>query len=275
LFKLTTPTRAFLESGLLREERDRYALDRPIRSFAIPPSLHASLLARLDRLGPAAKEMAQIGAAIGRDFSYELLAAVAQRSESELKDPLTRLADTGLVFQRGTPPDAIFLFKHALVQDAAYSTLLRGRRQSLHARIARVLEERFPSVAEIQPQTLAQHYAEAGMVEKSVAWWGKAGYRSAARSGMAEAVAQFQKALDQLVLLPGTLNSSDRSSNFVARWARRCVSSKVRPPRKPGRFMPAHESCGSSWVPRPSTSIFPMGWHAITRTAGNWISRCA
>ena len=158
MFKLTTPTRAFLESGLLREERDRYALDRPIRSFAIPPSLHASLLARLDRLGPAAKEMAQIGAAIGRDFSYELLAAVAQRSESELKDPLTRLADTGLVFQRGTPPDATFLFKHALVQDAAYSTLLRGRRQSLHARIARVLEERFPSVAEIQPQTLAQHY---------------------------------------------------------------------------------------------------------------------
>jgi len=197
-------TRALLESGLLREERDRYALDRPIRPFAIPPSLHASLLARLDRLGPAAKEMAQIGAAIGRDFSYELLAAVAQRSEAELKDPLSRIVNAGLVFQRGSPPDATFLFKHALVQDAAYGTLLRGRRQSLHARIARVLEERFPSIAEIQPQTLAQHYAEAGMVEKSVAWWGKAGYRSAARSGMAEAVAQFQKALDQLVLLPGT-----------------------------------------------------------------------
>jgi len=197
-------TRALLESGLLREERDRYALDRPIRPFAIPPSLHASLLARLDRLGPAVKEMAQIGAAIGRDFSYELLAAVAQRSEAELKDPLSRIVNAGLVFQRGSPPDATFLFKHALVQDAAYGTLLRGRRQSLHARIARVLEERFPSIAEIQPQTLAQHYAEAGMVEKSVAWWGKAGYRSAARSGMAEAVAQFQKALDQLVLLPGT-----------------------------------------------------------------------
>ena len=197
-------TRALLESGLLREKRDRYALDRPIRPFAIPPSLHASLLARLDRLGPAVKEMAQIGAAIGRDFSYELLAAVAQRSEAELKDPLSRIVNAGLVFQRGSPPDATFLFKHALVQDAAYGTLLRGRRQSLHARIARALEERFPSIAEIRPQTLAQHYAEAGMVEKSVAWWGKAGYRSAARSGMAEAVAQFQKALDQLVLLPGT-----------------------------------------------------------------------
>jgi predicted ATPase len=110
----------------------------------VPATLHASLMARLDRLGLLAKEIAQVGAAIGRDFSYELLAAAAQRTEAELRDGLGRLVDSGLVFQRGAPPEATFLFKHALVQDTAYSMLLRGPRQALHARIARVLEERFP-----------------------------------------------------------------------------------------------------------------------------------
>jgi predicted ATPase len=191
-----------VESGLLRDEGDRYALDRSIPSFAIPPSLHASLLARLDRLGPTAKEIAQIGAAIGRDFSYELLAVVAQRGEAELQDALYRLTDAGLVFQRGALPEATFLFKHALVRDAAYSTLLRGARQELHAQIARALETRLSEVVDSQPELLAQHYAEAGLVEKSVAYWGKAGYRSAARSAMAEAAAQLQNALEQLALLP-------------------------------------------------------------------------
>ena len=195
-------TRTVLESGLLRDEGERYALDRPIPSFAIPPSLHASLLARLDRLGPTAKEIAQIGAAIGRDFSYELLAAVAQRAQAELRDALSRLVDAGLVFQRGVPPDAVYLFKHALVQDAAYGTLLRSPRQQLHARIAEALEAHSPVLMDTQAELFAQHYAEAGLVEKSVAYWGKAGHSSAARSATAEAAAQFQKGLDQLVLLP-------------------------------------------------------------------------
>jgi class 3 adenylate cyclase/predicted ATPase len=195
-------TRTVLESGLLRDEGDRYALDRPIPSFAIPPSLHASLLARLDRLGPTAKEIAQIGAAIGRDFSYELMAAVAQRAPAELRDALSRLVDAGLVFQRGVPPDAVYLFKHALVQDAAYGTLLRSPRQQLHARIAEVLEAHFPELIDTQPELVAQHYAEAGLAEKSVAYWGKAAHRSTSRSAMAEAAAQFQRGLDQLALLP-------------------------------------------------------------------------
>jgi class 3 adenylate cyclase/predicted ATPase len=195
-------TRAVVESGLLRDEGDRYALDRPIPPFAIPPSLHASLLARLDRLGPAAKEIAQIGAAIGREFSYELLAATARRGEAELKEALRRLVDAGLVFQRGVPPDAVFLFKHALVQDAAYSTLLRGLRQALHAQIAQALETHSSELMDSQPELFAQHYAEAGLVEKSVAYWGKAGHSSAARSAMAEAAVQLQKGLDQLALLP-------------------------------------------------------------------------
>jgi predicted ATPase len=195
-------TRAVLESGLLRDEEDRYALDWPMPRLAIPTSLHASLLARLDHLGPAAKEIAQIGAAIGRDFSYELLAAVARRRTAELQDALSHLVDAGLVFQHGMPPDSTFLFKHALVQDAAYGTLLRGPRRVLHAQIAEALETHSTEVIDSQPELLAQHYAEAGLVEKSIVFWGKAGRRSTARSAMAEAAAQFQKALDQLELLP-------------------------------------------------------------------------
>jgi class 3 adenylate cyclase/predicted ATPase len=195
-------TRAVIESGLLRDEGDRYSLDRPIPSFAIPPSLHASLLARLDRLGPTAKEIAQIGAGIGRDFSYDLLAAVAQHGKSKLRDALSRLTDAGLVLQRGVPPDALFQFKHALVQDAAYGTLLRSPRQALHAKIANAVQTHFPEIMDNQPELLAHHYAEAGFIEKSVAYWGKAGHRSVARSAMAEAAAQFQRGLDQLALLP-------------------------------------------------------------------------
>ena len=143
-----------------------------------------------------------MGAAIGREFPYALLAAAAQRTEAELQDGLSRLVDSGLMFQRGVPPEATLLFKHALVQDTAYSMLLRGPRQALHVRIARALETHSPELPDTQPEIFAQHYAEAGLVEKSVAYWGRAGHRSAARSAIAEAAAQFQKALDQLALLP-------------------------------------------------------------------------
>ena len=151
---------------------------------------------------PGSQRVAQIGAAIGREFSYELAAAVGELADERLQDALQRLVDAGLVFQRGTPPDALYLFKHALVQDAAYGTLLRGPRRQLHARIAEALKAHSPELMDSQPELFAQHYAEAGLVEKSVACWGKAGHRSAARSAMAEAAAQFHKALDQLALLP-------------------------------------------------------------------------
>jgi tetratricopeptide (TPR) repeat protein len=207
-------TRAVLESGLLRDAGDRYALDRTTLSFAIPLSLHASLLARLDRLGSTAKEIAQIGATIDRDFSYALLAVVAQRSETELQDALARLVEAGLVFQRGVPPHASFLFRHALVQDTAYSTLLRSQRRELHARIAEALENHFPEIMENRPEQFAQHYAEAGLIEKSVACWSKAGHRSAARYAMAEAAAQFQNALGQLELLPDNLERRRKELEF-------------------------------------------------------------
>ena len=146
--------------------------------------------------------MAQIGAAIGREFSYRLLCAVARFPEDELQAALGRLVASELVFQRGTPPDAIYTFKHALVQDAAHSSLLRSARQQLHAQIAEALETHSPELMENQPELFAQHYAEAGLVEKSVGCWSKAGHSSAARSAMAEAAAQLEKGLDQLALLP-------------------------------------------------------------------------
>ena len=196
-------TKSVLESGLLREEVDRFVLDRALPPLAIPTSLHASLMARLDRLS-SVRRVAQIGSAIGREFPYTLLRTVCRIPEDELRSALSRLVASELVFQRGAPPDAVYAFKHALVQDAAHSSLLRRTRQQLHAEIAQALETHSPEVMDSQPELFAQHYAEAGLVEKAVAFWGKAGHRSVARSAMAEASAQFQKGLDQLALLPDT-----------------------------------------------------------------------
>jgi predicted ATPase len=196
-------TKSVLESGLLREDPERYALDGALPLLAIPASLHDSLMARLDRIA-SVRLLAQTGAAIGREFSYPLLRAVSHLREDELRADLARLVSSELIFQRGTPPDAVYTFKHALVQDAAHGSLLRATRQQLHAQIAAALEVQSPELMDSQPELFARHYAEAGLVEQSVAYWGKAGRRSTARSAMAEAAAQFQKGLDQLALLPGT-----------------------------------------------------------------------
>jgi class 3 adenylate cyclase/predicted ATPase len=208
-------TKSVLESGLLREENDRYVLDRALPPFAIPTSLHDSLMARLDRLA-SVRHVAQIGAALGREFPYTLLHAVSRLPEDELQAALARLVASELVFQRGTPPEAVYTFKHALVQDAAHGTLLRGTRQQLHAQIAAALETQSPELMDSRPELFAQHYAEAGFVEKSVAFWGRAGRRSAARSAMAEAAAQFQKGLDQLALLPETPERQRQELEFCS-----------------------------------------------------------
>jgi tetratricopeptide (TPR) repeat protein len=169
----------------------------------VPASLHASLMARLDRLGTA-KDVAQIGAAIGREFSHALLAAVVRKPESELLSALHHLIQAGLLFRQGMPPQATYLFKHALVQDAAYGTLLREPRRALHGRITETLEEQFADVAESQPELLARHCTEAGHFGKAAGFWGKAGQRSLERSALVEAVAQLTRALDQIATLPPT-----------------------------------------------------------------------
>jgi class 3 adenylate cyclase/predicted ATPase len=196
-------TKAILEAGAT-ELRARVALSSaPAPTREVPATLNASLMARLDRLG-SAKEVAQIGATIGRQFSYELLAAVARMGDSELTACLDRLVQAGLLFRAGTPSNPHFLFKHALVQDAAYAALLRGRRQELHARIALALEEQFQETREKHPELLAHHCAEAGFVEKAVAYWGKAAQQSISRSALTEAIAQLRRGLDQIAKVPLT-----------------------------------------------------------------------
>jgi class 3 adenylate cyclase/predicted ATPase len=175
----------------------------PPSALAVPASLHASLMARLDRLGEA-KELAQIGAAIGREFSHALLAAVARKPEEEVAWALDRIVAAGLLFRQGVPPDASYLFKHALVQDAAYGTLLREPRRTLHARIVEILENRFAEIAETQPELLARHCTEAGLIEKAATLWGKAGQRSLVRSALIEAIEQLTRALSQIAALPAT-----------------------------------------------------------------------
>ena len=175
----------------------------PPPAMAVPASLHASLMARLDRLGPA-KEVAQMSAAIGREFSYALIAAVVRMSETELNSALDRLIEAGLVFRQGTAPHATYMFKHALVQDAAYGTLLREPRRALHARIAETLEGQFAEITETRPELLARQCTDAGLIEKAATLWGKAGQRSLERSALVEAVALFTRALDQVAALPAT-----------------------------------------------------------------------
>jgi predicted ATPase len=194
-------TKSVIESGIVTEAGDHYAAIGPVAPLAIPTSLHASLLARLDRLAPT-RETAQIGAALGRSFSHELMSAVAGMPQQQLNDALAQLTKVELIFRRGTPPDAEYTFKHALVQDAAYGTLLRSRRQQIHGRIAATFEDRFPEIVEAQPEVLARHSAEAGLVDKAVVYWLKAGQQAVARSAMREAVAQLHKGLDVLIGLP-------------------------------------------------------------------------
>ena len=193
-------TKAILEAGGERAVEQAVAAI-PSPSVGVPASLHASLMARLDRLGPA-KEVAQTGAVIGREFSHALLAAVARKQEADLQTALDALTGAGLLFRQGLPPHARYLFKHALVQDAAYGTLLREARRALHALIAEALERQFAEIADTQPELLARHCAEAGQIEKSALLWGKAGERSVERSALVEAVELLTRALDQIVTLP-------------------------------------------------------------------------
>jgi predicted ATPase len=182
---------------------ERAAATIPLSSGDVPASLHASLMARLDRLG-SAKEIAQIGAAIGREFTHSLLAAVVAKPEAELHSALHRLVTAGLLYRQGAPPDANYLFKHALVQDAAYGALLRGPRRALHARIAGTLEDQFAEIAENRPELLARHCTKAGLIEKAAWMWEKAGRRSLERSALVEAIAQLTRALELIKTLPAT-----------------------------------------------------------------------
>ena len=190
---------------LFVEEVTRLLLERGELggSQAIPPTLQQSLTARLDRLG-SAREVAQISAVIGRDFSYELLRVVAGLDDTPLQAALDRLAEADILLVQGLPPDADYRFKHALIQDAAYENLLKSRRQVLHRRVGETLRDKFTSTAAAEPELLAYHFTQAGMTEAAIEWWGKAGQRSLERSALVEATEQFTRALAQIETLPGT-----------------------------------------------------------------------
>jgi class 3 adenylate cyclase/predicted ATPase len=192
-----------LESGLVREEADRYILTGPLPPLAIPATLQDALMARLDRLA-AVKEVAQLGAVLGREFSYALLRAVTPLDETTLQQSITQLVEAELLYQRGHPPQATYIFKHALVQDAAYQSLLRSTRQQYHQRIAQVLEAQFPQVVETQPELLAHHYTEAGLIGQAVPYWQQAGQQASDRSAHLEAVSHFTAGIELLKTLPET-----------------------------------------------------------------------
>ena len=187
-------TKSIIESGELKEMGDRYEYAGTTHHITIPATLRDSLMARLDR-SPAAREIAQIGAAIGREFRYELIAAVAPMNETHLAVALAQLTESGLAYRRGSPPDAVYTFKHALVQDAAYDSLLKTKRQELHAQIAEAIEERFPNTKETEPEVLAHHYTEGGKFQNAVHNWRLAADRANARFATSEAIAHAKKGL--------------------------------------------------------------------------------
>ena len=192
-----------LESGLLHEREGRYELAGPLPPLAIPTTLHDSLMARLDRLATV-REVVQLGATLGREFTYEVLHSVSPLDEAALRRELSRLVDAELLYQRGVPPDATYMFKHALIQDAAYQSLLKSKRQQYHQQIAQVLASRFPHIAETQPEILAYHYTAAALSQDAIVYWQVAGTRAIQRSANLEAITYIRNALELVSAAPDT-----------------------------------------------------------------------
>jgi len=196
-------TKMVLESGLLQEQEERYALAGPLPPLAIPTTLHDSLMARLDRLATV-KALAQLGATLGRAFSYALLRAVSPWDEGTLGWGLHQLVAAEFLYQQGLPPEATYTFKHALIQETAYQSLLRSTRQQYHQHIAQVLETRFPETVETQPELIAQHYTAAGCAEQAIGYWQRAGHQASDRSANLEAISHCTTGIELLQSLPET-----------------------------------------------------------------------
>jgi predicted ATPase len=253
-------TMMVLESGLLQEQEERYELTGPVPPLAIPTTLHDSLMARLDRLA-SMKGMVQLGATLGREFSYELLQAVSPWDEDTLQRGLHQLVEAEFLYQRGLPPQATYRFKHALVQDAAYQSLLKSTRQQSHQRIAQVLAEQFPETAETQPELLAHHYTEAGLNAQAVLYWQRAGRRALARSAYLEAISHLTKGLEVLQILPDTAERTQRELDLQTTLGLALVATKGRAAPEVGTvYARARELChqvggGASALHRPSRLV--------------------
>jgi class 3 adenylate cyclase/predicted ATPase len=250
-------TKSVLESKLLREEGDRYILEAPLPALAIPATLRDSLEARLDRLAPI-REVAQIGACIGREFSYELLAALPFVQRAQLDEALEGLTKAELVYRRGTPPDATYTFKHALVQDAAYDSLLKSRRTQLHAQIAKVLEGDFGQKASIQPEMIAHHYTEAGERTRAIPKWLAAGRASLRRSALPEAIAQLTRGLRLTQEMPSSPERDRFELVLQATLGSAFVQAKgLGSPEAEAAFGRAQALCGAAHEPE---TIAPVLW---------------
>ncbi len=250
-------TRTVLESDLLEETGDRYVLSGPLPPLAIPASLQDSLMARLDRLA-LVKEVAQLAATLGRTFSHELLAAVSPLEEEALDDALSKLLDAGLIYRHGLPPDVTYEFKHALVQDVAYQSLLKGRRLQFHQRIAEALEERFPEIAETEPELLARHFTEAGLTEQAIGYLHRAGQRAAERSANLEAVAHLARGLELIKGLPKTPERAREELGLYLTLGPALMATKGwSAPEVEQAYLRAQELCGQLGEP---AQVFTVTW---------------
>ena len=218
-------TKTVLRSGVLRREGDQFVLTGPLSEVTIPASLQESLMARLDRL-PTVREVAQLGAVLGREFTYEVLQAIGVLEESKLRDGLGRLVEAELLYQRGRPPRARYVFKHALIQDAAYHSLLKRTRQHYHRKVAELLEGKFPEVAEAQPELLARHFTEAGRASEAVSYWQRAGEKALQRSANREGIGHLTRGLELLATLPDTPERAVRELRVLSSLAPAVMASK-------------------------------------------------
>ena len=234
-------TKMVLESGLLEEREERYELSGPLPPLAIPATLHDSLMARLDRLATV-KALAQLGATLGREFSYELLRAVSPWDEVTLQRGLYQLVEAEFLYQQGLPPQATYLFKHALIQEAAYQSLLRSTRQQYHQRIAQVLETHFPESCETQPELLAHHYTEAGLTEQAIGYWQRAGQQASDHSAYLEAISHFTTGIELLQTLPETPARTQQSLTLhIALGAALQMAKGLAAPEVVHTYKPRHD----------------------------------
>jgi class 3 adenylate cyclase/predicted ATPase len=250
-------TKMVLESGLLEEREERYELTGPLPPLAIPTTLHDSLMARLDRLATV-KSLAQLAATLGREFSYALLHAVAPWDEEILQRGLHQLVEAEFLYQRGVPPQATYTFKHALIQDVAYQSLLRSTRQQYHQRMARVLEAQFPEVVETQPELVAHHYTEAGLSELAITYWQQAGERAVQHSAYVEAIGHFTKGLEVLKAIPDTPERARRELHLqTALGPALVVTQGPAAPETEQAYTRAQELCGQVGE---TSQLFPVLW---------------
>jgi predicted ATPase len=236
-------TKMLLASPLLREEAEQYVLTGPLHTVAIPDTLQAALMARLDQL-QTAKEVAQLGAVLGRGFTYELLAAIAPQDEDTLQAGLAQLVRAELLYQRGRPPRARYMFKHALIQDAAYQSMLKSTRQQVHQQVAQMLEARFPALVETQPELMAQHYTVAGCAEQAVHYWQRAGEYASDRSAYLEAISHFTTGIELLKSLPETPEHTQKALTlYIGLGAALLVTKGQAAPEVEQAYTRAREMC--------------------------------